>query len=392
MLSKLAKIALIAVIVLPLFISPALACFNPTDSFATEVLLNKSGIFYNLKTISQTENVRAAGDFDREDSARIIDYRSHYNFNVAVRLFVDSGKDQPLSVKIQIPTKLVKISYPEIKIELDLPPITQINEDRLRSLGYQVEGRFQQNYLKQLLKKENIEIAIWSIEDHSGFSANIRNQDSLTPESEEEFKDILKAYGLDSNLWSQAEIKTETKEDADLASAIEDVDPDTFNWSEAMKTELIWLRDNGVVTGLTDLDINQISSACKRGTAGHNSRIFYEDGKWLPYNQSSNPMLLRGVLDCSGFAVEMLPSGVLTSLPAVSANDDYFDIDRLGQFLSENQWIFLLVILWILPWKGLALWKSARLNDKWWFIALLVINTLALLEILYIFIFSKRKR
>ncbi|XOB40379.1 MAG: DUF5652 family protein [Candidatus Nealsonbacteria bacterium] len=68
------------------------------------------------------------------------------------------------------------------------------------------------------------------------------------------------------------------------------------------------------------------------------------------------------------------------------------DINYLGPLLSENQWIFWLIILWTLPWKGIALWKSARLNDKWWFIALLMINTLAVLEILYIFIISKRKK
>jgi len=63
----------------------------------------------------------------------------------------------------------------------------------------------------------------------------------------------------------------------------------------------------------------------------------------------------------------------------------------MEQFLVENQWLILLVILWILPWKGVALWKAAQLKDKCWFIALLVINTMAILEILYIFIFSKRK-
>lgn len=51
----------------------------------------------------------------------------------------------------------------------------------------------------------------------------------------------------------------------------------------------------------------------------------------------------------------------------------------------------LLVILWVLPWKGYALWISAKKGQKWWFIALLVINTLAILEILYIFVFSKKK-
>ena len=39
--------------------------------------------------------------------------------------------------------------------------------------------------------------------------------------------------------------------------------------------------------------------------------------------------------------------------------------------------------------EGDSLMKSARHNQKWWFIALLVINTLGLLEILYIFVFSK---
>jgi len=62
----------------------------------------------------------------------------------------------------------------------------------------------------------------------------------------------------------------------------------------------------------------------------------------------------------------------------------------MEQFLIQNQWILLLIILWTLPWKGVALWKSARLKDKWWFIALLVINTLGILEILYIFLFSKK--
>jgi uncharacterized protein YpmS len=49
------------------------------------------------------------------------------------------------------------------------------------------------------------------------------------------------------------------------------------------------------------------------------------------------------------------------------------------------------MVAWCLPWKGVALWKAVRKNDKWWFIALLVINTLAILEILYIFVFSKMK-
>ena len=51
----------------------------------------------------------------------------------------------------------------------------------------------------------------------------------------------------------------------------------------------------------------------------------------------------------------------------------------------------LLMVLWTVPWTGIALWKAARRNDRWWFIVLLVVSTVGLLEILYIFVFSKEK-
>ena len=59
-----------------------------------------------------------------------------------------------------------------------------------------------------------------------------------------------------------------------------------------------------------------------------------------------------------------------------------------GQF--QGLWL-LLIFLWVLPWKGVALWKSAKNGHKKWFIALFLLNTLAILEIIYIFYFSKPK-
>lgn len=64
----------------------------------------------------------------------------------------------------------------------------------------------------------------------------------------------------------------------------------------------------------------------------------------------------------------------------------------MEEFILENQWILLLIIAWTLPWKAVALWKASRNNQKGWFIALLVLNTLAILEITYIFYFSKKKK
>jgi hypothetical protein len=63
----------------------------------------------------------------------------------------------------------------------------------------------------------------------------------------------------------------------------------------------------------------------------------------------------------------------------------------MEQMLIENSWVILPLILWVLPWKAAALWKAVKNNHKGWFIALLLLNTLAILEIIYIFIFSKKK-
>lgn len=58
--------------------------------------------------------------------------------------------------------------------------------------------------------------------------------------------------------------------------------------------------------------------------------------------------------------------------------------------ILANKVIIILIILWTLPWKGVALWKASRNKSKGWFVALFLINTLAILEILYIYVFSKR--
>jgi hypothetical protein len=51
-----------------------------------------------------------------------------------------------------------------------------------------------------------------------------------------------------------------------------------------------------------------------------------------------------------------------------------------------NSDIFIIATaVWVLPWKGWALWQAAKKKEKIWFIALLVVNTFAFLEIIYIF-------
>lgn len=48
------------------------------------------------------------------------------------------------------------------------------------------------------------------------------------------------------------------------------------------------------------------------------------------------------------------------------------------------QWGLIPTMLWSFAWKGVALWHASKRNEKWWFIALLVINTVGILEMCYL--------
>lgn len=52
--------------------------------------------------------------------------------------------------------------------------------------------------------------------------------------------------------------------------------------------------------------------------------------------------------------------------------------------------LVLAAILWSLVLKGFALWYSARAEQKGWFVALLVVNTFGILEIIYLIWFRPK--
>ena len=56
-------------------------------------------------------------------------------------------------------------------------------------------------------------------------------------------------------------------------------------------------------------------------------------------------------------------------------------------------WLVVIIVLmiWALIWKLIAMWKSARNSQLGWFIVLGIVNTIGILDILYIYVFSKKK-
>ena len=58
----------------------------------------------------------------------------------------------------------------------------------------------------------------------------------------------------------------------------------------------------------------------------------------------------------------------------------------------QNPWVIYLMAAWTLPWKGIALWKAAKNNQKIWFVIIFLLNTLAILDIIYIMFVGKEKK
>lgn len=53
--------------------------------------------------------------------------------------------------------------------------------------------------------------------------------------------------------------------------------------------------------------------------------------------------------------------------------------------------ILIPVVIWALFWKGLALWHAAKRGNKIWFVVLFLINTIGILDIIYLIIAGKLK-
>ncbi|MBI2861039.1 MAG: hypothetical protein HYX91_05980 [Chloroflexi bacterium] len=51
--------------------------------------------------------------------------------------------------------------------------------------------------------------------------------------------------------------------------------------------------------------------------------------------------------------------------------------------------LILLIALWEVFWKGMAMWRAGRNGHLKWFIAILVLNTAGILPVVYWVFFSK---
>jgi predicted membrane channel-forming protein YqfA (hemolysin III family) len=49
------------------------------------------------------------------------------------------------------------------------------------------------------------------------------------------------------------------------------------------------------------------------------------------------------------------------------------------------------LLAWSILWKGIALWNASKNSQRNWFIVMLIVNTIGVLEIIYLFRFAKKR-
>jgi len=69
----------------------------------------------------------------------------------------------------------------------------------------------------------------------------------------------------------------------------------------------------------------------------------------------------------------------------ISDNTDA--MTQFGAFMP----LFIIALIWSAVWKLLALYRAGVNRSPVWFIALAIFNTLGILDILYLFVFGKKK-
>ena len=60
--------------------------------------------------------------------------------------------------------------------------------------------------------------------------------------------------------------------------------------------------------------------------------------------------------------------------------------------IQNNIWWLIVIYSWATAWKAWALWIAAKKDQKVWFLVFIIVSTAGILEIFYIFYFSKQDK
>ncbi len=285
---------------------PVQASYVPQNAFTTEVLLNKSNITYDLSLFENyAENGSVNIEEDKWEPGTYYIYRSHFNLDLGV--IIHEVKEEwidlcGLSISLAIPTKWDEVTREWDTATLELDFEFELNETLItfmESKGYEKSG--ERNLTMSVFSKNDITIYLKSgegdkrPEEPTDPGNNViwveGAKGTLDASIDQDLKDMLEFLSIDPNEWDNAIRESHSGPYLTLVPSV-NLEPDELDWNTAMCTELEWLMNQSIVKGLTSDDIQEIGMKAKAGYTGWNFRIVYENGTWMPYDKTEDPMLI----------------------------------------------------------------------------------------------------
>ncbi len=307
--------ALFSITIFVLLLMPVQATQIPESEFATEVLLNKPGIIYDLSPLEEYAEHGLVEIRDIDGLEKYYIYKSHYNSEVAViikeinnKMYYPPGPNYTekdlsgLSIILSIPTKwdetTIEYEVAQLKFDFELN-LTHELITFMESQNYKNEdsGNIEINGKYANLEFLNEETTIILSSGEGGKTAEgltsagesiiwTRGRKTSFEQSvNQDIKDMLKYLNLDQNKWDEADRKTENHPVMIEVPTI-NLDLKEFDWKVAMQTELEWLISEKIITNLSGSNIQEIIRNTKAGHVGYNNRVIFENSTWKPFSET----------------------------------------------------------------------------------------------------------
>ena len=209
-------------------------------------------------------------------------------------------QEKYLAVRIQMPLKqeatTTTVHACSISGRFDLP---ELRFEEARKLGWSVwvERATEDHYYVGFAMSKSLGYATLYVEGKGRdgelyLSLRVEGVSSLSDAVLGEFKKVFKAVGLGEDLVGKCSFEKFEESRGRFVPAYDVSEEDI---REALRAELKWLSESGVISGLSEDDIETIASTAELGYAGWNGRLVWSEGRWVPYSSTEGAVVLRCV-------------------------------------------------------------------------------------------------
>ena len=225
-----------------------------------------------------------------------------------------SESERYLAVRIQVPIvqRVETATVFECGLTHGGVNSSELNPEATEELGWSVTAGGDEGALRFMLRKElsGAILLMSGVVEEGGvlrMFLRVEGASELKEDHFREFRLALDAMGLSEV--SIDEGSFERLEESIGADVVPAFNASESEIKEALRVELEWLSSLGVITGLSEDDISEISARAELGNSGWNERLVWWEGRWVPYSETGMPLVR-----CFGPLPEFLSSEALDAL------------------------------------------------------------------------------